>query len=558
MRVMALDVSKGKSYVVIYEEEVCIAEWEIKHNQEGFNQLKSQLCKETTEVVFEATGVYSKQIETFLKTERISYCILNPLLAKKQTDGLRGNKTDKVDAHKLAQSHYRFDREKKNHQTSIYSEIHEVSILYDEVHNSLIKQRVQLHAVLQQCFPEIETLYSSNLSKYALKIIERFPHPAYIKELSKTRIKNIILASTKKNISKEEALLKADELIHLADMSYPATVALTETKQIHIDRFDNRYIKKAIQRLEFYQFDNLKKYLPLLESMKEFIYGENWLNASKLKLFLTAPKEYKSTDITADEILKVTIDLLKEYEVKFKSGYVKKRGTSRFVGYPISEYLTNYNKRVPEYDTANLLNEATQKVAVYDMAEDFYVYDRAIVNKLEFDLITRIQAHVNELKAKYNKAVYLFRMDENMHRESAKSEKLKLHQYGSRINRAGEIVDMHLQGFQPDFILFLEDSAFYFQIFIEPKGMSGDRFVSELWKQDLLLYMTDHQAEMEFEDGVDNIKISGLKFFTAKDGQNTIPELMAMSGVTYQKPNEQIDLLMVADPSTEVIIEEDE
>ena len=342
------------------------------------------------------------------------------------------------------------------------------------------------------------------------------------------------------------------------EVSYQATVALTETKQIHVDRFDDRYIKKAIHRLEFYQFDNLKKYLPLLESMKEFIYGEYWLNASKLKLFLTVPKEYKSTDITADEILKVTIDLLKEYEVKFKSGYVKKRGTNRFVGYPISEYLTNYNKRVPEYDTANLLNEATQKVAVYDIAEDFYVYDRAIVNKLEFDLITRIQAHVNELKAKYNKAVYLFRMDENMHRESAKSEKLKLHQYGSRINRAGEIVDMHLQGFQPDFILFLEDSDFCFQIFIEPKGMSGDRFVSELWKQDLLLYMTDHQAEMEFEDGVDNVKISGLKFFTAKDGQNTIPELMAMSGVTYQKPNEQIDLLMVADPSTDVIIEEDE
>ncbi len=342
------------------------------------------------------------------------------------------------------------------------------------------------------------------------------------------------------------------------EVSYQATVALTETKQIHVDRFDDRYIKKAIHRLEFYQFDNLKKYLPLLESMKEFIYGENWLNASKLKLFLTVPKEYKSTDITADEILKVTTDLLKEYEVKFKSGYVKKRGTNRFVGYPISEYLTNYNKRVPEYDTANLLNEATQKVAVYDIAEDFYVYDRAIVNKLEFDLITRIQAHVNELKAKYNKAVYLFRMDENMHRESAKSEKLKLHQYGSRINRAGEIVDMHLQGFQPDFILFLEDSDFCFQIFIEPKGMSGDRFVSELWKQDLLLYMTDHQAEMEFEDGVDNVKISGLKFFTAKDGQNTIPELMAMSGVTYQKPNEQIDLLMVADPSTDVIIEEDE
>ncbi len=107
----------------------------------------------------------------------------------------------------------------------------------------------------------------------------------------------------------------------------------------------------------------------------------------------------------------------------------------------------------------------------------------------------------------------------------AKSEKLKLHQYGSRINRAGEIVDMHLQGFQPDFILFFEDSDFYFQIFIEPKGMSGDRFVSELWKQDLLLYMTDHQAEMEFEDDSKNVRISGLKFYTKGDGQKTMAQL---------------------------------
>ena len=335
------------------------------------------------------------------------------------------------------------------------------------------------------------------------------------------------------------------------EVSYQSSVALTETKTISVDKFDVRYIKKAIQRLEFYQFDNLKKYLPRLSSMKEFIYGGNWLNAGKIKLFLTVPTEYKTTDITTDEILKITIDLLKEYEVKFKSGYVKKRGTNRFVGYPIKEYLTNYNKRVPEYDTVNLLNETTQKVAVYEMAEDFYVYDRAIVNKLEYELIERISAHVTELKQKFNKVVYLFRMDENMHRESAKSENLKLHQYGSRINRAGETVEMHLQGFQPDFILFLEESDFYFQIFIEPKGMSGDRFVSELWKQDLLLYMTDHQAEMVFVEDVANVKISGLKFYTKGDGQKSIPELMNMFGVDYHEAlNEQVELDMVAEETS--------
>lgn len=312
------------------------------------------------------------------------------------------------------------------------------------------------------------------------------------------------------------------------EVSYQANTGMNETKTISIEKFDVRYVKKAIQFLEFYQFENLKKYMPLMPSMKEFIYGEKWLNANEINLFLTVPKEYKSTDVTPDDILNVVIELLKEYEVKFKSGYVKQRGTNKFIGYPINEYLTNYNKRVPEYDTANLFNEAMQKIAVYEIDDDFYVYEKAIVNKLEYELIERVKAHVNELKEKYHKAVYLLRMDENMHRESAKSEKLKLHQFGSRMNRAGEITETRLQGFQPDFILLLENSEFYFQIFIEPKGMSGDRFISELWKQDLLLYITDNQAEMEFEDNEENVRISGLKFYTRGDGQKTMEQLMSV------------------------------
>ena len=316
------------------------------------------------------------------------------------------------------------------------------------------------------------------------------------------------------------------------EVAYKATAETIETKTIHIEKFDDRFIKKAIYKLEFYQFSNLKKYLPMLTSMKEFIYGEKWLNAGNMKLFLSVPKNFKAIDISSDEILKVTIDLLKEYEQKFKTGYVKKRGTNRFIGYPINEYLTNYNKRVPEYDTANLFNETNQKINEYLMNEEFYVYEKAVVNKVEYELIERIHAYVDELKQKYNKAVYLFRMDENMHRESAKSEKLKLHQYGSKINRSGEVVDTHLQGFQPDFILFLEDKDFYFQIFIEPKGMSGDRFISELWKQDLLLYMTDHQAEMAFQDDVKNVRISGLKFYTKGDGQKTMEQLTELTKIS--------------------------
>ena len=141
-----------------------------------------------------------------------------------------------------------------------------------------------------------------------------------------------------------------------------------------------------------------------------------------------------------------------------------------------------------------------------------------------------------QLKEKYNQAVYLVCMDENMHRESIKSEQLKLHQFGSRVTRAGEKVDIHLQGFQPDFLLLLEDTEFYIQIFIEPKGMSADRFISEKWKEELLLYMTDHQGEIVFEDDSSNVRICGLKFFTKNDGQKTMKQLTEILDINYLNP----------------------
>lgn len=89
------------------------------------------------------------------------------------------------------------------------------------------------------------------------------------------------------------------------------------------------------------------------------------MNTNEINLFLTVPKEYKSSDVTPDDIVNVIIDLLNEYETKFKSGCVKQRGTNKFIGYPIKENITNYNKRVPECDTANLFNDVMQKNAVY-------------------------------------------------------------------------------------------------------------------------------------------------------------------------------------------------
>ena len=68
---------------------------------------------------------------------------------------------------------------------------------------------------------------------------------------------------------------------------------------------------------------------------------------------------------------------------QIKAGFSKERGTGKFIGYPIKEYITNYNKRVPNYDTGKYMQHEPQNVQRHELKEDYFVYDVAIVNNTE-------------------------------------------------------------------------------------------------------------------------------------------------------------------------------
>src|SRR5699024_5146881 len=106
--------------------------------------------------------------------------------------------------------------------------------------------------------------------------------------------------------------------------------------------------------------------------------------------------------------------------------------------------------------------------------------------------------------------------DENIHRESAKNNKLKLHQFG--INHD----EVNLAGFQPDLILYLQNTDYFIQIFIEPKGRNIEE---EQWKEDLLMYINVHEEEIMFEDETDDVRIKGVKYYKMNDGRGTIKQI---------------------------------
>ncbi|MDA1664870.1 IS110 family transposase [Bacillus cereus] len=226
--VIAFDISMSKSYMVIYNaQKQCVFESEIKHSKPEFEKLQEKIHEltdktgELPEIVFESTGIYSRQLERFMQDNQYTYCLLNPLEAKLQCDSLRIHKTDRSDAHRLALTHFAVTRRVSNGTINSFHQLKSLSRWYSELDSELSIIRGRMHKVIQLTFPELERMFTSK-SDLFLNFVQLFPHPDCVLGLSKTIIKNRIRANTNKKISNITAEKKAIQIIEIAKTSYPA------------------------------------------------------------------------------------------------------------------------------------------------------------------------------------------------------------------------------------------------------------------------------------------------------------------------------------------------
>ncbi|MFR0612734.1 IS110 family transposase [Limosilactobacillus balticus] len=221
--IFALDVSMGKSYCVWYRGKHCLKEFSLVHSKAGFNALRDMIKKAQKPIIyFEATGIYSRVIEHFCETNGLRFCRLNPLELHLKSESLRRVKTDQKDAHRIAltvqENTFRLTVPWKKD----YLQLHELSRFYNQLNADWNYRLNHLHTALEQVFPELKQLFVNKTSKLALNIVELFPHPALVRSYSRVKLKNILMASTDKRISKMKAYKYADRLINLAQQSYPA------------------------------------------------------------------------------------------------------------------------------------------------------------------------------------------------------------------------------------------------------------------------------------------------------------------------------------------------
>ncbi|MGC9651218.1 hypothetical protein ACO2FJ_00705 [Staphylococcus warneri] len=263
------------------------------------------------------------------------------------------------------------------------------------------------------------------------------------------------------------------------------TKAIAEDRKEVKLKLNKPILQKGLRSNPFFRYSNLKEYVPSITSMQTFIESKDFLG--DLEISVTIPKEMDISDIRPKNKLSVLNDYLSNLETKIKNNYLKVKGTPIFEGIKLSELIDDY---VVEINNVNRdVTDLDDQKRPKNMGQhNWYIYDKAIVNGLESDLIDLINNMMEELQNKYEE-VYLIRNE----------RKIKFREING------------VRGFMPDFLLYLKDNKYTYQVFVEPKGQH--LLLNDKWKEQFMLSLNErHDIEVLAED--ENVRLVGLCFYS--------------------------------------------
>lgn len=263
--VFGIDVSKASMNIAIVVNKILVKEDKLSLNSKGFKSL-NQLVKtfNNPEIVFEATGVYSRRLQFFLDHQKLNYVCMNPLKAKKQLDNLRPNKTDRNDARRLAETQFLLNRLFTYKMNPIYHELMDLSRFYQEIVRDCVVNKNRLHRALQLTFPEIESLMYQPKGSFYWKLVNQFSDPRTVLKMNGSSIEQIIIEKAPDNTSAERTADLTDKLQELAKSAYPSVSSQSSLY------YQINYLTHQLIVLDNQKALIIEKMVELAESLPEY------------------------------------------------------------------------------------------------------------------------------------------------------------------------------------------------------------------------------------------------------------------------------------------------
>lgn len=279
----------------------------------------------------------------------------------------------------------------------------------------------------------------------------------------------------------------------------------TVSKDYYLSEFGETLLRKAIDRLEFYHFANLRIYFPNLKSIEEFITSRHYLNS--LKIEVVGPIEAVK-DLSVDQKLEATISVLTKLSSFLKANRVDYKGTHKFKPHKLKDTFTDKTMNIArddggdrEYGIAQ--SETGNEDLRIDLDSlDWYAFQDNYGTTEEKYLIKYIQKMHEQLKSQYDE-IYLLRNEHHF----------KLYNFSDG------------RAIEPDFVLYLKRNepkkTVHYQIFIEPKG--EHLIEHDKWKEEFLKVLKNkHEFEQLWSDH--EFQIWGMPFYNEEKTKREFEE----------------------------------
>jgi len=267
-----------------------------------------------------------------------------------------------------------------------------------------------------------------------------------------------------------------------------------DKRTFKFNRIEKHISRKALDKVEFYRFSNLKQYFPSLKSVDEFLTSDNYLGEVDIEIY---GLKDRLNNIDNHDKYEVALDAFKELAGKIEASTTEYIGTKEFKGHSIckvvestktSEILIGGEDQ--QYGVA--MSETTRDdLRLHLKDHDWYMYDENYGTSEEKYFVQFVKHAMDELKKKYTN-IYLLRNE----------RVFKIYRFSD-----GKAVE-------PDFVLFLTEKdtkkALSFQLFVEPKGQHLIK--TDQWKEDFLKEIESHFKIIDLFES-DKYRLVGLPFY---------------------------------------------
>lgn len=267
-----------------------------------------------------------------------------------------------------------------------------------------------------------------------------------------------------------------------------------KTKEFRLNEFEKMVIRKALNKLEFYRFSNLKSYFGNIKSISEFINSDNYLGKIKVEVEGTIEQ---LNNLSLDDKLEICIDVLDRVSQQIQNENIAYKGTEKFEQIFIKDKITNKVLNISLEDDSNQergrsMSNSIETSIYLDLSKKYwYVFNDNYGTSEEKYFVKFIDKMYDKLKEKYDD-VYLVRNERHF--------KIYTFDDGRPI--------------EPDFVLFLidyrKDKFVHYQVFIEPKG--SHLLKEDEWKQEYLQKLRIEQ-KLELIGSSRKFNIWGLPFY---------------------------------------------